>query len=62
MVQRDGEAQDEATSDRAWDKKHGELVAREQVEQEGGTHRRDGQSNAQDPRDEATLADRHLVR
>ena len=62
IVQRDGEEQDEASSDRARDKKHGELVAREQFDQERGTDRRDGHTNAQDPGNEATLADRDLVR
>ena len=62
IVQRDREEQDEEPADRARDQEHGELVAGEQLDQEGAAHRRDGQTDAQDTGDQAALSGRDLVR
>ena len=62
VVQRDREEQDEEPADRARDQEHGELVAGEQLDQERAAHRRDGQTDAQDARDQAALSGRDLVR
>jgi hypothetical protein len=62
ILQRHREQQDEEPADGARREKHRELVAREQFDQEGGTDRRDGHTNAQDPGNQATLADWDLVR
>ena len=51
IFQRDREEQDEEPADRARDQEHGELVAGEQLDHEGATHRRDGQTDAQDTGD-----------
>ncbi len=44
------------------DQEHGQLVAGEQLDQEGAGHRRDGQADPQHTGDRAALSDRDLIR
>ena len=57
----DHEEQDEEAADRTGGQERGQLVAGEQLDQEGAGHRCDGQADTQDTGDRAALGDRDLI-
>ena len=61
ILQRDREEQDEKPADHARGAEHGELVAGEQLDQEGAAHRRDRRTDTQDTGDQTALSGRDLV-
>jgi hypothetical protein len=62
ILEGDREKQDEEAADPAGGQEHGQLVAGEQLDQEGAGHRRDGQADTQHTGDRAALIDRDLIR